>query len=324
MQKIIMKISVVALTLLLVACGNDVRVSVELSNTRDVKEGALVYLDEQKIGEVVDVEQQEGQTQLTIELDNHGVEAVKQNAALVINRLKPEAPLEVYNRQGSNLAIQDGQQLQGLDSMFQLGAWMVGDSLSVGANTLSGYVSAFQQYLDGDQWQQDKQVLENQAKQTAAAAQSMVEQVTTEVAKVNEGLAQAENDAAEAVEKLSNELAPVVAELAKSGESIVHELEKLTQNLNQQTEQQQAVGTDFMKSLATALEKLNESIEQSVEQDDPVPDSGSNGRTDNEAAESDGLAPTDNDKATLQLEAQQNSMPGAVQEPQVEGAVDKK
>jgi len=258
----LIKISVVSVVLLLAACGSEVVVNTTLNNTRDVKEGADVFLEQQVVGEVTDVTHSDGQTILTIELDDAFAANVKQNAAVVVNRLKADSPIEIYNQKASADAVQNGQELKGLDSMFQLGAWMVGDSLDLGADSLTGYVDAFQKYLKGDAWQRDKKVITDQAQQAAAVAEETVKQATQEIEKITEELGKVEGDVAAAVEQMGSELAPVFGELAKSGQSIVEELEKFTRNLENKGNQEKAVGEDFIQSLEKALETLNKSMEE--------------------------------------------------------------
>ena len=258
------KASLIAVILLLAACGSGVVVKTSLNNTRDVKEGADVFLEQQVVGEVTDVAHSDGKTMLTIKLDEAAAIKVKQNAAIVVNRLKTNSPIEIYNKKTSSAVVQDGQELKGLDSMFQLGAWMVGDSLDIGADSLTSYVNAFQKYLKGDAWQQDKKVITDQAQQAAVIAEEAVKQATEEVGKITAELGKVESEVAAAVEQMGTDLAPIFGELAKSGQSIVQELEKFAQNLEQKDDDGKAVGTDFINSLERALETLNKSIEEGV------------------------------------------------------------
>ena len=261
----IVKVSAVSIVLLLTACGSEMVVKTSLNNTRDVKEGADVFLEQDVVGEVTDVTHSNGQTILTIELDDALAANVKQNAAVVVNRLKANSPIEIYNQKTNAEAIQDGQELKGLDSMFQLGVWVIGDSLELGADNLTNYVDAFQEYLKGDAWQQDKKVITDQAQQTAEVAAVTVQQATKEIEKITAELGKMEGDvAAVVVEQMGNDLAPVFGELAKNGQSIVQELEKFTQNLKQKKDGEKVIGTDFIQSLEKALETLNQSIEEGV------------------------------------------------------------
>lgn len=254
--------SVVSIMLLLTACGSDTVIKASLNSTRDVKEGVDVFLDQQIVGEVTDVTHSEDQTVLTIELDEEFAEQVKQNAAVVVNRLKAESPVEIYNQKATAEAVQNGQELKGLDSMFQLGAWMVGDSLDLGVDSLGGYVEAFQKYLQGSGWQKDRKIITDQANQAAKVAEETVKQATEEVNKVTTELGKVEGQVAAAVEQMGSDLAPVFGELAKSGQTIIQELEKFTNNLEQKGDGEKAAGTRFIQSLERVLETLNKSIEE--------------------------------------------------------------
>lgn len=256
---------VTLLSFLLVACGADTKVKTSFQSTKDVSKGEAVYLDNQVVGEVVDVSQSGGKTHLEIELDGNGVNAVMSDAAIVVNRLKADAPLEIHNRQGNSEKVVNGQELQGLNSMFQLGAWMVGDSVDLGAEAIGDYVSAFQKYLKGDAWQKDKELLADQAKQVAKAAEVAVAQTGQELSKVVEELKKAEEPMAQAVEQIGTELAPMIGQLSTSGQSIMRELEKLTENLEKQTNQgDKELGSRFIESLNKTLETINDSMEDAL------------------------------------------------------------
>lgn len=254
--------AVVVVALLLAACGTEVKVTAMLNSTQDIKSGDPVFLQEQIVGEVTDISSKDGRIEVTIELDDNGVNSVKQDAALVMNRLKSASPLEIYNRQGAAQPIQDGDQLQGLDSMFQLGAWMVGDSISVGVGGLNNYVDAFQRYLNSEEWQRETQQLGDQAKQAVTATEDVVRQLTDEAAKATEQLYIAEQEAAKAVEQLGEQLKPVVDQVASSSDEVVKELERLVGVLNEQVDEHQPLGTQFAESLLNMMETLGATFEQ--------------------------------------------------------------
>lgn len=256
---------------MLTACSSEMQVSATLNATKDVKEGDSVFLASDVVGEVIDVEQQGDKTLLNIELNNAGESSIKQNAAIVLNRLKANAPLEIYNKQAEQALIEEGAELTGLSSMFQLGAWMVGDSLDAGNESLNGYVDAFQRYLNGDQFQQDKKVLENGVKQLGSDVQGIAEAMTDEVKKATQDFGLVEEKAAKAVEQFGKELAPVLGELSKNSQAIIDELEKFTENIQAQNPEAKELGTTILASLLKTLETVNENIDLKV----TTPDTGS-------------------------------------------------
>ena len=249
-------------TVFLVACSSEMQVTTTLNSTKDIQSGDAVYLSGTAVAEVTKVVQQAGKTTLTLELNNQGESAIKQNAAIVVNRLKAESPIEIYNKQGETELVQDGAELQGLNSMFQLGAWMVGDSLAVGKGNLSEYVDAFQRYLNGDEFQQDKQAMQDAAKQLGKEVQGAAQVLTEEAKRVTKDLGITEQKAAEAIEQLGNELAPVLNEFSKSGQAVVEELEKFSENMEAQNLEGKELGSTILSSLLKTLEQVNNSLEE--------------------------------------------------------------
>ena len=254
---------IVIILAILAACESEIRTSAVLNSTQDIKKGAPIFMSGEVVGEVVSIKQQSNTTELTIELNNKGKSTIKNNAAIVVNRLKSNSPLEVYNKQNETELIQDESQLVGLNSMLELGAWMVGDSISSGGESLIGYVDAFQRYLNGEKFQQDKQVLQSAAEQIGKDVQGMAKVLGDEVQKATQELSITEQKAAQAIEQFGNELAPVIGEFSKSSQAIVEELEKFTENIELQDQQGQEIGTTILSSLLKALETVNENIESS-------------------------------------------------------------
>lgn len=262
----IKKIITGAAILLLVACGDKLTVSSDFSKTADIEKGREVFFDSEVVGKITKVDNQENKTKVMIELSGGNVKKIDASAAVVINRLKEGSPLEIYNRNTKTGELKDGQKLKGLDSMFELGAWMVGDAINLGSGTLSGYVEAFQTYLDSDKFDQDKAQVQEQIQQAGEAAKEAIKTVNQDVNKAVEDLSDSEGDAAKAVEQLGEELAPLAAELGKSGTAILQELEKLSKNLEQKDEDNQQVGTGLLESLLAMLENLNKSLQVEQEQ----------------------------------------------------------
>ena len=249
-------------TVFLAACGSEMQVTTTLNATKDIQSGDLVYLSGAAVAEVVEVDQHAGKTKLTLELNEDGESSIKHSAAIVVNRLRANAPLEIYNKQGATASIKDGAELQGLNSMFQLGAWMVGDSLSSGTENLSGYVDAFQRYLDGDEFQQDKQAVQDVAKQLSQEVQGAAQIITEEAKKVTKDLGITEQKAAQAIEQLGTELAPLLNDFSKNGQAVVEELEKFSENLAEQNPEAKELGSTILLSLLKTLEKVNDNLEQ--------------------------------------------------------------
>lgn len=255
------------ISLFLAACGSsDFTVNSSFSNAKDIQEGALVYFENQTVGEVIDLQANDLGVTVTIKLDKQAVGEIGSKAAIVVNRMKPELSLEIYNRTApEGDLLQNGQSLKGFDSMFQLGAWMVGDSIKLGSSTVSEHLESFQGYLQSDKFDDDKQVVRDQFNTAKGAAQDAIRQVEKDLDQAASEFSDSQAMAAEVVEELGEELAPVVKELAENGTELIAQLEKFAQGLAQSDPDRQQAGEEFLESLIVAIEKLNQAMEEGAE-----------------------------------------------------------
>jgi len=259
---------VIASLAFLNACSNGgIEVTTYLSNTNDIETGALVYFEDQVVGEVSDIVTEAAGVRIALNIDKVAAAKISQQSAVVVNRLKDGAPLEMYNPSvvGEEF-LQAGQEVKGLDSMFQLGAWLVGDAIQVGSGSITQYVNAFQDYLKGQQFQEDKAAVRAQIEEAKDAASEAISSMELELDNAAKEMATSEKEMAAAVEEFGEELAPVVQELSKNGAELMQELEKFAQGLEQTSPDEQMSGQKFMKSLLSTLQQLNQSIEQGLEQ----------------------------------------------------------
>ena len=174
---------------LLAACGgNSTQVIAKFENTQDIKDGAVVYHDGKKIGSVSDVSIKDAGSIIEISLKPSAANKLAAKSAVVVNRLKKGAPLELYSRvivDGEKM--QSGQEIEGLDSMFQLGAWMVGDVIQTGSDSLSKYVGSIQQYLNSQEFEQRKTQLQKEITDITESAAEAVKSVEQEVSAAIDG-----------------------------------------------------------------------------------------------------------------------------------------
>ena len=253
----------VAALALLVACGSDgVSIVADFPNSQNFKSGTPVYFENHVVGKVTAVDQSGQGAKVTLSLQPEAAEQMKGNMAAVVNRLRAGAPLELYNQVGNTAEpLQDGQSIRGLDSMVQLGAWMVGDAIQLGSSTLSDYVNSFQEYLSSDEFESDKAVVKQQIDTARAQASAAIENVESELTAAAESLLHSEQLAVESMQELSQELAPLVESLAGEGAQLATELQNLAESLQQHSDGQSPIGAEFLNSLMAALERINQAVE---------------------------------------------------------------
>lgn len=249
------------------SCGSDkVAVTAVFSNTQDIEKGTPVFFDGQVIGEVSDVQHADHGSKIEINFDQVAASKLTSGVAVVVNRLKQGAPLELYNRESNGAQmLQDGQAIKGLDSMFQLGAWMLGDAIQLGNETVSDYVEAFTGYLESEKFARDKQVVKEQLDTAKQQANQALKQLGEELDAATRQLASSEQAAADAMRELGEELAPLVEDLAGDGAKLASELQKFAESIEQQQGDERIAGEAFLASLLQTLEQLNLAIEKGAD-----------------------------------------------------------
>jgi hypothetical protein len=259
------------------ACGDSgVRVTTEFRSAQGVKEGAKVYFEERGVGQVVAIDEQGSGSQgsgsqgsgsiVTMMIDPQAAETIEPGSAVVINRIKPGTPLEIYaSASATQLGLQDGQQLKGLDSMLELVAWSLGDAFQAGSGELSGYVDSFQQYLQSDEFEEDRAQVEAGVKEMALVASTALKTVEQDLAAAMNEMTVSEDDLALAIQQLGDELSPIAEEMAKSGTDLMFELEKFTQGLDNATAEEQAAGQRLIESIIATIETLDAAAERGAQ-----------------------------------------------------------
>jgi len=256
--------AIIALLLLLSACGTSgVDIRAKFSDTKNIKEGAPVYFDGHQIGEVEDISGHEDGMMVLFDVKKEAAAKISQDAAVVVNSVKPGAPLEIYNPAGAlGKSLESGQTIKGMDSMMELMAWSVGDAISEGGKELKSLVTGFTEYLKGDEFQRDKAEIQQQMKAAGDAAGEAMKSAERDFSEALSNLAVVEEQAAEAVEQLGKELSPVVVELIKNGAEFSQELEKFAQRLESASPEDKKTGQRLIQSLLATMAKLSENIEK--------------------------------------------------------------
>ena len=251
------------------ACGGGgVEVTTFLASNTKIEKGKAVYFENQQVGQVSDVVEEAAGSRIALSLDREAAELISRQSAVVLNNLKQGTPLEIYNPSTDDGAepLVSGQQIKGLDSMFQLGAWKVGEAIKTGSGSVNQYVQAFQNYLKGEQFEQDKAAVKNKVDEVSKTATQSMNDLEKDISITINDIKMSEDEMAAAVQELGDGLSPLVQELSKTGVELMQELEKFALSLENTTPEQQESGEKFMQSLEATLEQLNNAIEEGAEQ----------------------------------------------------------
>lgn len=275
MQKSNLKLTQLIMTLVVLsvlgACGESgVSVTAKFANTKDISDGAKVYFEGRSVGEVADVSGTDTGSVVKLEINKDAAANISSGAAVVVNRVKPGAPIEIHNPAGELVeALQAGQTIKGIDSMLELMAWSVGDALNEGGKELTSFVKGFTKYVQGDDFQRGKDEFRSQMNEAAGAASNAIKSIEQDIGEAFDDMVASEKEMANAIEKLGDELSPMVQEMSKTGTELALEMERFAHSLEQATPEQQESGQRLMESITEMLNKLNESMEKGAKEATP-------------------------------------------------------
>ena len=248
--------------IVLTACGDKgFTVTTEFASPKGIEVGEAVMYEGQQVGEVSSIEEGLNSTKVELALIPEQVALFHSKSVVVVNTMEEGTPVEIYNRTTTDpVALQEGQELQGLNSMFELGAWMVGDASQIGSGTLSDLFESFTGYIEGEQFQSDKEQVQQQLSSAALAAKEAVSSVEVDINQALQELKASEGEMAAAISQMGDELSPVVRELTDSGSQLIAQLEQFAQNLETQAQENPDFGKELMQSLVDVFEQLDAEI----------------------------------------------------------------
>ena len=273
-KKLWLTLTVFGLLMLAACSDNSFEVVAQFDNTRDIKVGTSVVWQGVSVGEVSSVTLADNGSLVQLSLNPATAAEISHQAAVVVNRIKPGAPLEIHNPAGPiSQTLQAGQTIHAMDSMLELMAWSVGDALNSGGKQLTAMVEGFQDYIQGEEFQRGKQQVQQQmtdAMQTTGSALKTLEQDL--VASMDNMIA-TEEQLATAIDDLGDELAPMVQEMSRSSAQLASQIDQFVRRMETATPEEQASGERLIRSLADMIEKMNSSLESgAIQQNKPIPD----------------------------------------------------
>ena len=239
------------------------QVSARFNQTRDIEVGRPVLFDGVSVGEVLTVTHEGAGSIVAMSVTPEAAEMISADAALVVNRIKPGAPLELHNPSGVMVEpLQAGQRVQAMDSMLELMAWSVGDAINAGGEQLAVMVDDFQRYIKSDEFQQNAQAVQQQLQDALGTTAAALKTIGEDVAQSIVNVAATEEQLAQAIDELGDELGPVVEEMARSSADLAAELDQFSAQLENASPEQRASGERLIQSITDLLAKLNQSLEQ--------------------------------------------------------------
>jgi len=193
-QRILLRSALILLAVVSIsACDlNGFNVTTSFSKTKNVAEGTLIYFDGKEIGKVSDVELLDDRINLTLSLDKAEAITIGSGAAVFVDFQQGVQVLEFYDRANpENSKLEDDQSVLGIDSIFQLGAWIVGGTIQQGSSTVTEFIESFDDYLQSDEFDTDKETIRNQVDSATESAKNAAQNIEDELQKIVKELEQA-------------------------------------------------------------------------------------------------------------------------------------
>jgi ABC-type transporter Mla subunit MlaD len=250
---------------LLSACGSGVEVTAKFDKVQSVNEGAQVYYLGDVVGEVIEHEKGQQGSTIVLSIKKDAATSIDPNSAVIVNEIKPGSPLEIHpSIAPQEGGVSEGQELRGLNSMFDLIAWSMGDVFKSTANELTAYADGVSNYLESDQFKNDKALVEQGMTEMANSAADAMKAVERDLAEAMADIDVSEEDLAKAIAGLGDDLAPLAQEMARNGTDLMLELERFEQGLRGASAEDQKSGKRLIESVLAAIERLEESAEEGV------------------------------------------------------------
>jgi len=254
MRKIIHFIVFLAVSSLTACSDQGLLVTAEFSNTQDIKAGTTVFFGQKVVGEVVDVVTTEHGSHVELSLDAALAESINHRAAVVVNRLRQGAPLELHNPPGTvKQSIESGQEIEALDSMMQLLGWSVSGTVAAGTET----IAEFKEYLQSEEFQREKAQIGIAIDESVKSVMEGLAEAESSFGDVLSELDLSEQELADVVEQLGGEMQPLVQDLTRSGAELMGALESFADGLESKSMEERKLGLKFLQSLTSALDKLS-------------------------------------------------------------------
>lgn len=253
------------IVVLLQSCGlGQVEVNTEFSSDTDVIVGLQVFHQDERVGEVTELATKDGKVLVKLAIDKSAAANIDHRSAVLVNRLRPGAPLEIISRNQQEFeSLADRQSLVGLDSIFQVGAWMLGDLSEIQSGSISDYLDAFNGYLKSERFDRDAEimrrefeVLKQSATQTLSAIETELERTAGKIEESEQALSEALGELGE----LGEELSPSMDELAALGSQVLEEIEAFTESMKSMSAEEQQTAQQLLERLEQSLERINQRI----------------------------------------------------------------
>lgn len=234
-------LAVIALVVLLTACGREMTLSVVFDTPAGLDAGSAVYLGDAQVGEVSRLTVAGGETRAEVSLDPDRIGTLRSGSAALLARRDGRTVIELYNYRPGTEPLKDGGELVGLNNSLEFAAWQAGEALDTGRQTMDEMSRSVTEYFESDAWQRQKENMNRQMEGLSEELGRAYERTDrayqdfmTDLENESEG---ARERARESYAELARRLREQIARLREEGnERIVEPLQRLLEDLSRAME----------------------------------------------------------------------------------------
>lgn len=247
MKSLLKTAGVVLLAVMLAACARDMNLTATFAAPAGLDAGATVYLDAEKAGEVSRLTVAGDMTKAELSVDPGLAGALRTGTAALLATRDGRTVIELYNYRSGARALQDGDELVGLNNPLEFAAWQAGEALDSGGRSMETMSRSIADYFESDEWRQQRQRMNRQMED------------------LKEGLGRAYEDTNDAYRAFMDDLE---RESGAAQEHARQSYAALARKLRRHVERLEKQGHDnLVEPLRQLLEDLSRAMERKPEQE---------------------------------------------------------
>lgn len=240
-------VGAVLATMLLVACARDMNLTATFATPAGLDAGAPVYVGAEKAGEVSRLTIAGDMAKAELSVDPGLTGALRTGTAALLATRDGRTVIELYNYRSGARALQDGDELVGLNNSLEFAAWQAGEVLESGRQSMEAMSRSIADYFESDEWRQQR------------------ERMNRQMEDLKEGLGRAYEDTNDAYRAFMDDLE---RESGAARERARESYADLARKLRQHIDRLEKQGHDnLVEPLRRLLEDLTRAMERKPEQE---------------------------------------------------------
>lgn len=234
----VIRISIIALTLVCIGCVNETKVSVLFDGDVEVARGSQVRYQSEVIGKIDGVTKEDPRTRVHLALDSEKLEGLKNGSAALLVKHSGKTNVELYNYRSGKEPLSDGDELIALHNTMEYVAWQTGETVDFAQDSLSHMSVSLQNFLQSEEWIQQKEKMQEDFERLGSDVQIAITEMKDEYETIIKQLEIQSKQSKDQMEKRYKELATTlnqqIEELLKNGEeTLANVLQQFLDSLEQ-------------------------------------------------------------------------------------------